>query len=225
MAAIRASMSYCVWAIAFCVCTLLASAAHAAFGGRPPLDPETTLPRMLAPYDLVKLNYLGMNYCENLLDTRLNTTSYSHLNYDTNHLDAWNLQFPDDAARLLEAVAWEAEFSPVARLELARRLTKGIIAAHYPGTRAYYAFRHRSGGKTFLIFDDEQSEKAGRLTLSTWGDAIEGALKVGFRAQKNGEWLEINRFTHHDDPEGAGSPGVARSERNWHRSPFVFSRP
>ena len=193
-------------------------------GARPLLDPTTPLPRMLAPYDLVKLNYLGMNYCENLLDGRLNITSYSHLNYDTAHQDAWHLQFPDDSARLLESVAWEAEFSPVARVELARRLTKGLLAAHYPGTRAAYAFRHRSGGKTYLMLDDEAGEKAGRLTLSTWGDALQGGLKVGFRAQRGGEWLEIDRFTRTDDPRAAGSPGTARSPRCWHQSPFVFRR-
>lgn len=203
---------------------LLAAPGHTAFGGRPPLDPTTPLPRELAPYDLVKLNYLGMNYCENLVDARINITSYSHLGYDTITDDAWHLQFPDDTARLVESIAWEAEFSPVARVELARRLTKGLVAAHYDGTQAYHAFRHRSGGKTYLIFDDEGGEKQGRLTLSTWGDSIEGGLKVGFRAEQAGQWFEIGEFGRSDEPAQAGNPGIARSARYWHASPYTFQR-
>lgn len=210
--------------VASLLCLALPAAAYAAFGGQPPLGPKDNLRRLLQPYDLVKLNYLGMNYCENLLDMRVNLTSYTHLNFASNSGDAWHLQFADDTARLIECIAWEEQFSPVVRLELARRLTKGLIAAHIPGTGAYHSFRHRSGGKTFLILGDSASPDSGRLLLSEWGDSLTGSLKVGFRVQKDGRWHQIDGFSYSEEPEGAGSPGTARSRRYWNQSPFVFKR-
>ncbi|MHB0997835.1 MAG: hypothetical protein ACYC27_01200, partial [Armatimonadota bacterium] len=214
----------CVSIVALCSGMPLAYGEKAGFEGRPPLDPETPLPRLLAPYDLAEINYLGMNYCENLLDTRLNITSYTHLSYHTNEADAWHLQFPDDTARLVECVAWEADYSPVARVEFGRRLTKGLIAAHYPGTKAVYSFRHRSGGKTYVILDDERAAKEGRVTLSTLGDSIEGTLQLGFRVQKNGEWKEISQFKYKDNPESAGNNALIRNSKYWNLSPFSFGR-
>jgi hypothetical protein len=130
---------------------VLGLSACAASDVKPPLGPGDRLRHLDAPYDMLKLNCLGLNYCEGLLDMRVNIPSYTHLDSDLNQLDAWNLQFPDDCARLLEALAWESDYSPVTRLELARRLFKGIVAAHVPGTRTQYYFRHRSGGKTYSI--------------------------------------------------------------------------
>jgi hypothetical protein len=197
--------------------------ALAAFSGQAPLGPHDNLRHEFAPYDLAKLNYLGLNYCENLLDERVNLTSYTHLGYDANNQDAWHLQFPDDNARLLEGLAWEDEYSPVVRLAFARRIIKGILAAHIPGTKDYYSFRNRIGGKTFLILDAGDASR-GRVTLSNWGDAIEGCLKVGFRVRSKGIWHGSEAFSYVDEPENAGSPAVARSERFWHESPFVFNR-
>ena len=90
--------------------------ALAAQGGQSSLGPHDNLRHEFAPYSLAKLNCLGLNYCENLLDERVNLTSYTHLGYDANNQDAWHLQFPDDTARLLEGLAWEDEYSPVVRL-------------------------------------------------------------------------------------------------------------
>jgi hypothetical protein len=56
--------------------------ATAAFGGQAPLGPHDNVRHESAPYNLAKLNYLGLNYCENLLDKRVNLTSYTHLGYD-----------------------------------------------------------------------------------------------------------------------------------------------
>jgi hypothetical protein len=197
--------------------------ALAAFGGQAPLGPHDNLRHEFAPYNLAKLNYLGLNYCENLLDMRANLTSYTQLGYDANNQDAWHLQFPDDTARLLEGLAWEDEYSPVVRLEFARRIIKGILAAHIPGTKDYYSFRNRIGGKTFLILDAGDASR-GRVTLSNWGDSIEGCLKVGFRVRNKELWHGSETFSYVDEPESAGSPAVARSERYWHESPFVFNR-
>jgi hypothetical protein len=197
--------------------------ALAVYGGQAPLGPHDNLRHEFAPYNLAKLNYLGLNYCENLLDMRADLTSYTHLGYDANNQDAWHLQFPDDAARLLEGLAWEDEYSPVVRLEFTRRLLKGILAAHIPGTKDYYSFRNRIGGKTLLILDAGAASQ-GRVTLSNWGDAIEGCLKIGFRVRAKGLWHGSDGFSYTDEPESAGSPAVARSERYWHESPFVFKR-
>ena len=68
--------------------------ALTVFGGQAPLGPHDNLRHEFAPYNLAKLNYLGLNYCENLLDKRVNLTSYTHLGYDANNQDAWHLQFP-----------------------------------------------------------------------------------------------------------------------------------
>lgn len=206
------------------LCAFCAPVAMAAFGGHPPLGPDDKLRRILQPYDLAKLSYLGMNYCENLLDLRVNTCSYTHLGYDRNQLDAWHLHFGDDCGRLVEAIAWEDQFSPVVRLEFARRLVKGAISSHVPGTRAYYFFRHRSGGKTFIMSDDEATSKQGRLLLVNLGDAPEDGLKVGFRMARAGRWSDVEQFKRTDEPANPGHLGTARSARYWHESPFVFKR-
>lgn len=207
-----------------CICSLMTSNAFAAFGGKPPLKSDDSLRRELAPYDIAEVNYLGMNYCENLLDMRNNIVSYTHMGFDSVNSDAWHLHFPDDTARLLEGIAWEADFSPVARIELARRIAKGLISAHVPGTKGYYFFRQRSGGKSELTFDDVTPKAEGRVMLSTWGDAIGGEVKVGFRAETNNQWYEINQFKYKDNPEKWGDPGTARSAVNWNKSPYTFKR-
>ncbi len=209
-----------VFGVTIAVC-LLSMSAWAGPGGKPQLGPKDGQRRLFAPYDMVKLNCLGMNYNENLLDMRGNLVSYSHMGFDSNCADAWHLHFPDDMARLMEGVAWESEFSPVARLELARRMTKGLINTHYPGTQADNAFRHRTGGKTDQILADKDS---GRVVLSDLGDAIAPLVKVGWRAQQVGEWREMGGFEYMDEPADAGSPGVSRNPQNWNKSPYVFKR-
>lgn len=210
--------------VVVCLCVLSSAQVLAAFGGHPPLGPHDKLRRKLLPYDLIKLNYLGMNYCENLLDMRLNITSYTHLDSERNCVDAWNLQFPDDASRILETLVWEDQFSPVVRLELARRMVKGLIAAHIPGTKAYHFFRHRSGGKAFVISDDETDRKQGRLLLMTLNDEVEHGLRVGFRTLKDGGWSGVEQFSRTDSPKSPGSMGTIRSPRYWNESPFVIKR-
>lgn len=210
--------------VVMCLTLAVVGAGHAAFGGKPPLGPNDSLRKLFAPYDLVKLSCLGANYNENLLDMRVNVPSYTHLGFDSNSSDAWHLHFPDDLGRFTEALVWEDQLSPVVRLELVRRMVKGILAAHVPGTQGYSNFRHRSAGKVFMIFDEEAASGAGRVTLSNWGDSIEGKVKVGFRAEVGGKWLEMERFSRLDDPDRAGDPSVARSPRYWNESPFVFHR-
>jgi len=206
-----------------------AQAQQAWFGGQPPLGAQDQLRHLFKPYSAVQLDYLGANYCENMLDKRLNTTSFTHQSFDTNNLDAWHLQFPDDAARCAESFVWEDEYSGICRLETVRRLELGMLAAHIPGTQGYHFFRHRSGGKTYLIFDHPSAD--GRLLLSTWGDEIQGLTIVGFQAQfPTGStavpagWLESKDFTHKDAPDNAASPAVARSPEFWNESPFTFTR-
>ena len=176
------------------------------------------------PYGIAEANYIGMNYTENLLDMRNNITSYTHLGAESNNADAWHLHFPDDAARLLEGVAWEADFSPVVRLELARRLSKGLIGSHVPGTQAYYNFRHRIGGKTESIFASYKRVDGGRVMLSNLGDYKADEVMVGFNALFDDQWHEIDEFTYLDNPEHGGSPNVGRAAQHWNKSPFTFQR-
>ncbi|MBM3496594.1 MAG: hypothetical protein FJX72_20085, partial [Armatimonadetes bacterium] len=208
------------------VLTLLAASVAAddvGFGGKPFLGPKDTLRRLFAPYDLVKLHVLGMTYCENLLDCRLNTTSYTQLNADEPWGDGYNLQFPDDAARFLECVAWEDQYSPIVRLELARRLVKGMLAARVPGAFCESYFRHRSGGKTFLIAGDKQGTP-GRLALTMWGDELSGSLKVGFRVRNGDDWRGMDGFRFSDPPDSLLEPWKARTDRWWHASPITVTR-
>lgn len=207
-----------------CVCASISSGAFAAFGGKPYLNATEHLPRHLAPYDLVKLNYLGVNYCENLLDMRVNCTSFSHLGFNGSTGDGYSLRYQDDAARFMEGLAWEADFSPVARLELARRITKGLMAAHIPGTKGYNFFRHRANGKLLLIHDDAQTDKKGRLTMSTIGDSLEGIYKIGFSIVKDGKQMNIDEFKYTETPEYAASHPVARSPKYWNQSPYMPRR-
>ena len=215
--------------VSSCALLLVASlcagqAAGAGFDGQPPLRADDERRHLFRPYSAVQLDYLGANYCENLLDSRLNITSYTHQGFDSNRSDAWHLQFPDDAARIVEALVWEDQYSGVARLESVRRIVKGILAAQVPGTRGYHFFRHRSAGKTFVIFDDSAEKKEGRLRVSMWGDEVQGDVSVGFRAQFDGAWLEQKDFTYADTPDQAATPAVARSPQYWNESPFVFTR-
>lgn len=205
------------------ICIASSTEVYAAFGGKPPLGPKDYTRQLFAPYDLVELNYLGTNYCENLFDMRVNVMSYTHQDSDSPTSDAWHLQYPDDMGRFMEAIAWESEYSPVVRLELERRMAKGMMAAHIPGTKALYFFRHRNCGKTYLILDDESS-KSGRVTLTNFQDYIEGFLKVGFRAKREDVWHEIDEYTYKDKIENAGSPGTVRSPQNWNLSPYIFDR-
>ncbi len=206
---------------------ICATAQQAWFGGQPPLGAQEERRHLFRPYSAVQLEYLGANYCENLLDKRLNTTSYTHQGFDSNKLDAWNLQFPDDASRIAEAFVWEDEYSGIARLETVRRFELGMLAAHIPGTQGYHFFRHRSGGKSFLTFDHPSGD--GRVLLSTWGDDIQGLATVGFQARfPTGSvpagWVDQKDFTHKDTPESAGNPALARSPEYWNESPYVFTR-
>lgn len=175
-------------------------------------------------YSIVEANYIGINYMENLLDMRTNITSYTHLGAEQNNADAWHLHFPDDAARFLEGIAWESDYSPVVRLELARRISKGLMGSQVPGTKAYYYFRHRIGGKTEAIFGSEKPEDAGRLTLSNLGDAQSEEVKISFRAKFEEQWYDIERFEHVDIPIYGGRPPYARSPLNWNVSPYSFVR-
>jgi hypothetical protein len=123
----------------------------------------------------------------------------------------------------MEGLAWEDEYSPVVRLELARRLMKGFISGRIPGTFADSFFRHRNGGKTFLMMADPK-DKEGRIDLANWGDNIEYTLKIGFRVQRNGGWLGMEAFTHQDAADSPLTAEQARSARWWNESPVVASR-
>ena len=224
---IRRSAPLCMLGI------LLASACapsqQAWFGGQPPLGAQDERRHLFKPYSAVELDYLGANYCENLLDKRLNITSYTHQGFDSNKLDAWHLQFPDDTSRLAEAFVLEDAYSGIARLGTVRRFELGMLGAHIPGTQGYHFFRHRSGGKSFLTFDHPSGD--GRVLLSTWGDDIQGLVTVGFRAQfPTGSagipagWVDQKDFSHKDTPESAGNPALARSPEFWNESPYIFTR-
>lgn len=193
------------------------------FGGVPPLGPEDSLRHLLRPYDLLTLNVLGAAYCENLLDCRVNTLSYTHLNAATARGDGYHLQFPDDTGRFVECLAWEDQYSPIARLELARRLVKGMLAARVPGSFSESFFRHRSGGKTFLILGDRHGP-AGRMLVSFCGDELTGSLAVGFRLRHGEIWSGMDAFRHVDPPGGMTAWGDARDDRSWHASPVTVRR-
>lgn len=207
-----------------CSVLLVSSSVMAAFGGKPPLGPKDALRHELKPYDLAKLNYLGMNYCENLLDMRVNTPSYTHLGFDSSTSDAWHLHFPDDAGRLMEGIAWEDQFSPVVRLELMRRMVKGMLAAHVPGTKGYVSFRHRSGGKTYVVTDDEKTARHGDYVIANLGDSVETHLAVGIRANMLDTWFTTGGLDRFNETEELTKLSGARSPEYWNDSPILLRR-
>ncbi|MBO4547915.1 MAG: hypothetical protein J5758_01740 [Abditibacteriota bacterium] len=195
--------------------------AFAAYQGTELLGDKDTLRQTNLPYDLLKQNSIGINYMENLLDGRSNIVSYTHLNFNSNAADGWHLQFPDDAARFLEGLALEADYSPVVRLELARRIAKGIVATHVHGTTGLYGFRVRYGGKTNLLLDTEGD---GWASLCYLGDSMEPGVSIGFEAVKGGAVYPIGDFTWSDPGDRNGSMGRARSSEYWNETRYVWKR-
>ena len=47
-------------------------------------SPQEKLRHLLAPYDVISLNYLAANYTENLIDKRVNISEFTHLDSDVN---------------------------------------------------------------------------------------------------------------------------------------------
>ncbi len=200
------------------------SPAGPAFGGAPPIGPDEPLRRLFAPYNLLSLNYLAANYCENLLDCRSNVLSYTHLQGDEAQSDAFHLRYPDDMGRFMEGLAWEAEYSPVVRLELMRRMALGLIASHVPGTRGRYFFRRRTGGKVFLLQTDAATHRDGAVALANLQDYNESLVRIGLEAAHRGERLDGAFARISEFPAGASSPAMARQPQHWNASPYTYSR-
>lgn len=190
----------------------VSNAVFAGYGEKPYLGNES-LRYMLAPYDLAELNSLGSNYMENLLDVRSNQSAFTHMSYDSNFADAYNLQFPEATARTLECIADESEYSPVIRLEYARRLAKGLISSHIDGSSAYYGFRLRFGGKTSVLADS--GDRAGYAGLLYLGDSVESCLNIGFEAMDANKTYDIKDFTHSVIGDRTGGMGDIRSGKYW----------
>ena len=88
--------------------------------------------RVEAPYDIAKLNFCGGNYMQSLLQSQYDLIAFAH--------DAQRLIYTDDNGKMILAFVEEARYTPVVRLELVKRLMKGVIAAQIPGTRYKYFF-------------------------------------------------------------------------------------
>ncbi len=194
-------------------------------------SPQEKLRHLLAPYDVISLNYLAANYTENLIDKRVNVSEFTHLDSDVNWWDAYHLSYPDDTGRLIEGLAFEDQYSPVVRLELIRRFTRGIVAAKHPGTYALYAFRNKLSSKCHFMLNDNRADRKGCVLLGDWADSLAGFFSVGFEAsfEKESGGLQIAKvgdFEFSDNPNEAGKHGteVIRSSRYNNESPFVFNR-
>ncbi len=194
-------------------------------------SPQEKLRHLLAPYDVISLNYLAANYTENLIDKRINVSEFTHLDSDVNWWDAYHLSYPDDTGRLIEGLAFEDQYSPVVRLELIRRFTRGIVAAKHPGTYALYAFRNKLSSKCHFMLNDDRADHKGGVLLGDWADSLAGFFSVGFEASFENESGDIEiqnirEFEFSDDPKAAGRQGkeVIRSARYNNESPFVFNR-
>lgn len=194
-------------------------------------SPQEKLRHLLAPYDVVSLNYLAANYTENLIDKRVNVSEFTHLDSDVNWWDAYHLSYPDDTGRLIEGLAFEDQYSPVVRLELIRRFTRGIVAAKHPGTYALYAFRNKLSTKCHFMLNDNRADHKGGVLLGDWADSLAGFFTVGFEASFEKETgdlqvVKAGDFEFSDTPVEAGKHGteVIRSSRYNNESPFVFNR-
>lgn len=125
--------------------------------------------RVMAPYDLLKINYLGMNYLESTFSERMNLVAFAQ--------DAPELYFIVDNARILSALVEEAEHSPVVRLELIKRITEGILNSEAPGVPGMYYFEHNARKINIL----DKSNTHGWLTQKWCWDMISPVAEIGFR--------------------------------------------
>ena len=191
--------------------------SHAGYMGFPYIGDTDTLRQLNLPYDTLKQNSIGMNYMENLLDVRVNINSYSHLNYISPSGDAFNLGFPDDSSRFLEGLALEADFSPVSRLEMARRINKGIIATHIHGSEGYYNWKIKLVGKDTMISNSTYDAYA---SMGSFGDSLEPIVSISFETD-----TPFSKYSYKDRVEEGGHPILGlRSADNWNKSPYNWER-
>lgn len=125
--------------------------------------------RFMAPYDLLNINYLGMNYLESTYDERMKLVAFAQ--------DAPTLHYVVDNCRVVSALVEEAEHTPIVRLELIKELTEGILSAEVPGMPGKYFYKHCST-KTNLF---TESVTNGWITQKYAGDRLFPVAELGFR--------------------------------------------
>ncbi len=96
---------------------------------------QTPLMRRFAPYTPERMHTIAGNYMQCLFDPRWNLLSFDDTEDPSVH-------FVHDSSRGLVALADESRLTPVTRLELARRLYRGVVSARLPGDEWLFAFKH-----------------------------------------------------------------------------------
>jgi hypothetical protein len=137
-----------------------------------------------SPYSLVRLNSLAGNALQWLFDERLGLLKFG----PEPHLE---LHFVHDSLRAIVALADEAEYTPVIRLELIKRLWQGVMKGRVPTSSYEFLLKHDGN-----VIDIRASDVHEKLQITTpfdrrWNVAT---LSVTGIMDKDGESVEIDKF-------------------------------
>lgn len=148
-----------------------------------------------APYDPININWLAGNYMQCLYDERYDLLTFKPSERNPIH-------FVHDTSRSLLALADEARYTPVVRLELARRLWRGVKNAELPGGEHLYAFKHDPRPVDIR----PRPEAPSRLTLAHKSDTVALTPDMAPCIQQEGNWTTLEDYS--DTP-------VVRDETGW----------
>ena len=163
-----------------------------------------------APYDLAEANWRALNYLQALISPKWQAVAFAHDTFG-DAAGAGGLYFIDDQGRVLWAFACEAEHGPVARVDAAALLARGIMRARIPGSAGRYFFMIE--GRPSLYFKPE-GDRLNFYWLQDYSAAVCG-IKTKTRA-RGGEWAETPQWdpeTPVDNASGAVCGGMVGAAR------------
>lgn len=145
---------------------------------------QTPLLMQFAPYTPERMHAIAGNYMQCLFDPRWNLLSFDDSEDPSVH-------FVHDSSRSLVALADESRLTPVTRLELARRLYRGVVSARLPGDDYLFAFKHDRRPIDIRPLRDRPA-----LTLTHKLDEVlpVAAIQPAWR-QSNGDWASTETMT------------------------------
>ena len=161
--------------------------------------------RTQAPYTYDKLNYIAGNYTNYLFDDRYNLLAFEAAEkMDTHYLH--------DTSRNICALAEEERFTPVVRLELAKKLYEGIKGGILPGGEYMLSFKHDKRPLDIRAYDKE----ADKLTMVHKMDLWLYVATVGISAEDNsGQMKTVEDIS---DTKVVENNGAFTFSRTWESS-------
>lgn len=140
------------------------------------------------PYSLVRLNSLAGNALQWLFDERLGLLKFGPE-------PEFGLHFVHDSLRAIVALADEAEYSPIVRLELIKGLWEGVLRARIPTSSYEFFLKHDENA-----IDIRPSEDVGKLQITTPFDRRWDVATISVKGviDSDGERVEIDGFNVKD---------------------------